>query len=287
MADPYDQEVFKNFLKATHSKNLKFNLEDQCRAIESEFTQLNSAVAKFVSTLLLQPFIAIFGVWIKQHGYMYPGMLDAVKTLLEHDLIMIHDETGDVWTVEKANAFDHYKILNAIRCKSAWTIKRKEELVRIYIAFMYWLHEETRGYVRRYEDPVWRRSQKRALAFGRYIDFLSALPNPKSQLVANLLYFGSDLTLDQVLKLELSNVDFTSHTIAWESTKENATPTSYPEHVFHDIKALIGDKKKGLLFREQNIIGSATIFRHFNDAAEQVGLGSSFGPKKLVMDTQS
>ncbi len=286
MANPYEQEIFDHFLKATQQQLPNINLIDHCRTIEKELSQVDAAVRKFIDTLLKEPFIAIFGVWIKKCGYLYPGMLDAAKTLLEHNLIMIYDNNGAIWTVEKANAFDHHKTLNAIRCKSSWSIKRREELVRVYVAFMYWLHIETRGHIHRCEDPDWARSLKRNLAFPRFIDFLDALSNTKSQLVAKLLYFGGNRTLEQVLKLDISNIDFDAHTILWEPLTANSELTSYPEHVFHDIKALTDIHKKGLVFlgRQDGPLSDATIFRHFNEAAQKVGLGDSFGPKKLVTD---
>ncbi len=286
MANPYEHEVFDDFLKATQHKLSNIKLLDHCRVIERELSQVDAAIRKFIDTLLKEPFVAVFGVWIKKCGYLQPGMLDIAKTLLEHNLIMIYDSKGAIWTVEQANGHDHHKTLNAIRCNSTWSIKRREELVRIYIAFMYWLHIETRGYIHRCEDPDWARSLKRNLAFPRFIDFLDALSNTKSQLVAKLLYFGGNRTLEQILKLDISSINFDAHTIVWEPHTANSELTSYPEHVFHDIKALTDDRKQGLVFlgRQDVPLSDATIFRHFNEAAYKVGLGDSFGPKKLVTD---
>ena len=63
---------------------------------------------------------------------------------------------------------------------------------------------------------------------------------------------------------------------------------SYPGHVFADIKTLIEQKTSGQVFlgRQNAPLNPATIFRNFKEAALKVGLGQSFSPAMLILNTQ-
>lgn len=241
--------------------------------IEKELNQLDATIQKFIATILDQPFIALFAVWLKKYGNALPGIYETAATFLDHNLIKLHDDKENIWTLQQVNAETHKRILTAIRSTNGLSIRRKEELVQLYTAFMQWLHTETKGLIRQCEDPDKIQSANRQLPYTRFIDFLDALTNAKSQLVAKLLYFGNS-NLDSILGLTISDIDFSTQTIA---------TTRYPEHILHDVKTLIDSRKTGLLFLGRNdvALSDATIFRHFNEAAEKVGLGNSFGPKKL------
>lgn len=276
-------KAFDTFLDLSTELSQNYSLSQCCNLIEEERKQFGESYRKFIDQISKTPFIASFVIWIKKIGYMQPDTLDDAKMLLENRFIGIFNEDGATWTIGDAKNFNHVLVLTGIRCRRDWPFLRRERLVQTYLSFLDWLSSETFGYIDRLEDPDRVRTQKRKLPFSRFIEFLDALPNEKAQLVAKLLYFSEDRSLDDILKLEILQANLTDLKITWDENGSGES-TEYPEHVFNDIKALSENRIFGLIFtgRQGAPLNDATIFRNFNEAAQKVGLGESFGPKKLV-----
>lgn len=243
----------------------------------SERNHLHEVFKKTIETLSLQSFLAAFLVWVKEFAHIRSDILEGARMLLEMDLIGIKDEGGEIWTIEKARGFDHSIILDAIRCERDLPIQLREHLVSVYIYFMQWLWGETHGYINKLEDPDYHKSIGKGIAFPLFIEFLAALKD-KEQLVAKLLYFGKDPTIEEVLDIELEDIDFEAKTIRYKSATVN-----YPAHIFADIKTLVQKRKRGHVFlgRQEAPLNRATVFRNFKEAALQAGLGETFSPKNL------
>ncbi len=278
-----DEKLFDSFCEIAQEKVPGTHLLHQFKVLQEEMTQLKANHEKFVDTITTVPFISSFLLWISEVSKDNPSIIDIAKALLQNDFIGTYDNSGKVWTMESAKNFDHQKILSAIRSTRAWTIRRREAAVGAYIGFMNWLSTATYGYMAGLSDQDPITVRKRLLSFSKFLDFLDALPNEKSQLVAKLLYFGGDRTLDPVLNLTIECVNFDQLSVAWNRPGRDSDVTYYPEHVFNDIKALIGNRRHGKIFlgNQNQLLSDVTIFRHFNEASKKA-LGSSFGPKKLT-----
>ena len=94
-----------------------------------------------------------------------------------------------------------------------------------------------------------------------------------------LLYFGGDRTLDEVLNLKIPDVDFEEHLIGF-----GAKSVPYPLHVFADIKAIIGKRSKGkvILGRQEGDLNPATVFRNFKTAGINAGMPWLSLPSQLT-----
>lgn len=253
-------------------------LDKSCAILTARRTELHETYKKIIDEISPQPFLAAFVLWAKEIAAQRPDLKNIPKLLLENDFIGITDKQGKTWTIAHAHGFDHSLILDAIRCKRALGLQIREQLVAAYISFMQWLSHETHGYISAIEDHDLLKTQGRLLAYPLFLNLLKALKD-KEQLVAKLLYFGGSRTLDEVLNLQLEAVDFEKKSIQYESQL-----VSYPSHIFADIQALAGNKKRGRLFlgRQNAPLNSTTIFRNFKDAAIEVGLGQSFSPAVLT-----
>jgi len=282
-------KAFRTFLDMAQDRFPDISLLKSCDTIERESGNIKTAHNAYLRAIIKEPFAAFFIRWIKEVAYSQFTTLDSARSLLANDLIGSYDIEGNIWTIGMAHSFEHKEILSAIRCKREWTILKRENLVSTYIEFINWLSKETYGYIPNLSDPDLIKTKNRLLEFSKFIQFLDALSNEKTQLVAKMLYFGGDRTLDHVLKLVIEQINLDKMSIDWtpsESDLLDFTRKEYPEHVFNDIKSIIGNRKEGLLFlgRQDAPLNDATIFRHFNEAALKVGLGESFGPKRLIID---
>ncbi|MCE5293485.1 MAG: hypothetical protein LLF94_02575 [Chlamydiales bacterium] len=274
------EKLFESFCALAQEKIPDAGLAAQFTALQQEMSQLQAGHEKFAHTMASTPFITSFMLWVR-HGDSQN--IDIAKALVQNDFIGTHDNSGNVWTMEMAKNFDHQKVLSAIRSTHDWTVRRRETAVTAYIDFINWLSTMTYGYIGQLQDQDPLAVKNRLLPFSKFLDFLDALPNEKSQLVAKLLYFGGDRTLDPVLNLAIESVNFDQLSISWNTLKKDAEITHYPEHVLSDIKALMGNRKQGKIFlgSQKQLLSDVTIFRHFSDASKKA-LGSSFGPKKLT-----
>ena len=254
------------------------NLLKSCATLVEDSVQLREAHKKIIEKISLQPFLVAFMVWTKQKAAVNADMMNTARMLVENGFIGITDKNGKVWTIADARTFDHKIIVNAIRCQRNIPLQDREHLVLTYIAFIQWLSEETQGYIAPIEDPDFAKIKGRLLSFLQFITFISALKD-KEQLLAKLLYYGGNRTLEDALSLQIENIDFKKQVIRYETQLVH-----YPSHIFADIQAIVGKKTRGQLFlgRQNLPLHPTTIFRNFKETAAEVGLGSSFSPAVLT-----
>jgi hypothetical protein len=275
--DPSD--VFVSFVNFCEGKVPTKQLMKECELFEKQRNHIKSEYKKFVGEISKEPFIASFIVWVKEVAFRDSETLEGAKILLEHGLIGVTDNEGGLWTIGKAQGFDHRTVIDTIRCHREWSLPVRENLVKTYLSFISWLSLETYSYIPPLEDPDLRRSRGRTLPYSSFIAFVGELSNDKARLVASLLYYGGSRTMEEVLQLTLKNVDFEKRLVYFESV-----PVSYPAHIFDDIKAITKPRTSGKLFlgRQGLALNPATIFRNFKEAASKSGLGPLFTPAYLT-----
>lgn len=243
---------------------------------EHILNEMHKAILKFSQ----QPLFAAFLSWIEDMRSVYPEIFNHAQILINEKFLSLLDEKKNFLTVASVKYFDHIQIINTIRLQKALSLTLREDLVSTYLSFTYWLETETHDYVSRAFDPDEMKRQGRAIHYSMFIKLLEHLDD-KMQLVAKLLYFGGSRTLDEVLSLDLNDVDYQQRVIKYGSQL-----ISYPEHIFHEIKAITqgrtGSKGRVFIGRQNANLNPATIFRNFKEAASRVGLGESFSPKSLT-----
>jgi len=253
-------------------------LSTSCTILKEKRIEFRDTYKKIIGKIILQPFLAAFALWAEEVAVSHPDTLDAAKTLLEHGYVCITDKNGSVWTIEHAQKFNHHAIIDAIRCNRDLQPQKQERLVTTYVSFMQWLSTETHGYIKNFEDTDLTKVKGRMLTYPQFIHFISVLKE-KERIVAKLLYFGGDHTLEDVLNIELDDIDFKKLQIRYPSEI-----VDYPRHIFSDIQMLISKKPQGKLFlgRQNAPLNASTVFRNFKKAAIKTGLGSSFFPSLLA-----
>lgn len=270
---------FDSFLRYCEAKTPNIPLSKSYKEIEKQKNRLSDIHKSVIESIAKEPVLASFIVWVKEIEHAAPGIIEGAKMLLEHGFIGTVDTQGALWTIQKARGFDQTQIVEAIRCQRQLPITTRESLVSTYINFIRWLCCITYGYINPLEDPDHHRSLGKFMAYSNFIRFLDALENEKAQLVAKLLYFGKNRTLEEVLSLDITQVHFKKKKIQFDSQL-----SEYPEHVFCDIKAITYPRKTGRVFegRQKAALNPKTIFRNFKEAAELTKLGPSFSVKWLT-----
>lgn len=273
-------DSFEYFLNYCKAKLPSQNLTKSYEAFLSERSRLQGELQNFINAISNQPLLTAFLAWVKEVSMIPNFDLNLARYLLENGLVGITDKKGDLWTIGKAKEFDHQSVLDAIRCNTNWSTALREDLVMAYVSFMQWLSNVTFGYIDRIEDPDMMRSQARALPYSMFLNFISNLKD-KDRIVAKLLYFGGNRTLEEILELKIEHLDFDDRSVYF-----NSQPITYPLHVFADLKTLTKERKKGRLFlgRQNAPLNTTTIFRNFKTAAVKSGLGNNFTPKALTIN---
>lgn len=238
--------------------------------------EMRKAIIEFAT----QPLFAAFMTWIEQVSKIDPNIYIQAHTLISEHFLTFHDNKGTILSVAHVKNFHHNDIINKIRSQRKLSLEFREDLVKTYLNFTRWLEKQTYEFVNRAIDHDAMKRHGRIIDYTMFVKFLGQLDD-KMQLVAKLLYFGGSRTLDEVLSLELTDVDYKKRTIKFGSHL-----ISYPAHVFSDIEAFthIRTKSKGRIFlgRQNSNLNPATVFRNFKEAASRVGLGDSFSPKSLT-----
>ena len=244
-----------------------------------QLQMMQSKVDGYFRTISNVKYLSTFLVWVQDpKNFMDSKLRGLVRKLFEENFINFEDEDHNLLILEQVKSSDLTKTIDEIRCRSGLSIAEKETLVELYIIFTIWLQTFTYGYIHAVEDPDAITSKDRSLSLPQFNKFLEKLEK-KGQLVAKLLYFGGNRTLEDVLTLKLENVNYKKSVIRYDSQL-----VSYPTHVFKDIKALTEPRKNGNVFlgRQNAQLNPATIFRNFKEAGSLSGLGDSFSPKALT-----
>lgn len=226
------------------------------------------------------PLIYVIWVWSSrclENTSFGHTLLRGMRDLLDENIISYKRDNGDFTTLGDFKHFDHGSIIDAIRCKRKWHIAKREVNVLNFIDFTDWLAKITFGLIPKAVDRDRLMISDRVLHYGAFIDFISELDD-RYQTVANLLYFGGDLTLDEVIKVKIEDIDFEKGVV-----KFGSRPVHYPHHLIMDLRSQIEDRNSGLVFigRQNAPLNPATIFRNFKVAALKAGFGSDFSSKDL------
>ncbi len=218
-----------------------------------------------------------FGAWIIRVKSLDPVAVGYCDEIFRMKVLPIHED-GSSPSIFEFSKLDHYEPIENIRMQRSKSLELRELLVSTYISFINWLSQITHNYIKSIKDPDQWKREGRIVSYEIFIKLLNCL-DERSQLVAKLLYFGGTRTLEEVLSLEITDVNFKKALINYRSQL-----VQYPQHVFADIKNLIKNRTSGRVFigRQDAPLHPSTIFRNLKEAGSRVGLGDSFSPKMLI-----
>jgi hypothetical protein len=271
-------EPFLNFLnsKVPNKETLQY-----CKTFRSECIRLTEELAASKSVFRKIPLVAAFLDWVQEAHSHKSDEVEEAHLLLKNGFIGLKDSEGSTWTLYHAFWQNPNEVYNAIRCKREWSLSLRERMVRAYEQFILYLSGCTSGFIVHPEtDSDKVIVMNRVVKLDEFIHFADHLKD-KLQLIAKLLYFGGDRTLEDILQLAISNIHFEKLQIDFGSNV-----VSYPLHIFVDIKSVIGKRIKGKIFlgRQNALLNSTTVFRNFKEAGIKSGLGAHFSPALLTKD---
>lgn len=265
--------------------NIEANLQEKIVDFASAAERIESVVDDFHGKVASYSLLSMILYWAKLtakdkvFGSVY---LDLMNDLIDKDLIPIHTEHKKIGTLSDFARIGHESIINRIRSYQDWVIRRREELVTLYVIFGNWLSEKTFGYVPKAIDPDRKMAAKRVVPYDKYILLLSFLPT-RERILAKLYYLGGERSMEQVLSLEVSHIDFVKHRIYFGEHFVN-----YPDHVFADLKIYLGRRVKGFVFTKKSKsnerINNTVPYRALKRVASELKLPASFSYRDLVKE---
>lgn len=253
------------------------DLMEGVQRFQSEVHHYQEATKDHLRLIRNNYLITAFQVWAK---FFHHSQIDQLLLLVNSKYLPFKDTKGKPLKIDEFDLEEHYAVIDRIRADKDVTLKEREALVKTYLIFVSWLWMETFKPGMPFEDSDRAKSKNRVLDFDKFIDLLEKL-DKRGRIVAKLLYFGGSRTLDEIVNLDLSVIDFDHRMIQYDGQF-----ITYPKHVFDDIRESADGRKKGPVFlgRNKTTLNRITFFRNLKEAASQVGLGTSFTHKELIAD---
>lgn len=272
-----EKESLSSQFRATFGGHVATRMSKKSKEFLAAQEKFEEDIDKALYIFAKQSLIAAYGAWINKFTSLDPKLFDSCDELLRCWLSPMNLNV-DLLTIHDAHLLKHEDIINGIRNQKDLSFEIREHLVSCYISFINWLSEITSNYIKSIIDPDYSKRNGRIIDYKIFIKLLDCL-DEKNQLVAKLLYFGGTRTLEEVLELDISHIDFKKNLINFKSQL-----VSYPQHILEDARLLIVNRKAGRVFlgRQEAPLNPSTIFRNFKEAGSRVGLGNSFSPKMLT-----
>lgn len=268
--------AFEGFMeeakKIVPGDDLECSLEHFRKASES----YNREMQLFAKTVKKTSLLTTFLRWI-QSKEPYDIDVDNARILMESGLIPFVSDEGKVLTISDLRIPNLRHQIDLIRCQKKYPVSDRELFVRTFLSFFKWLSNHTALFIPSFEDPDEERIRDRILGYDDFLRLLELL-DERCQLIAKLLYFGGKRTLEDVISLQISDIDFENAEVDFAGER-----ISYPLHVFEDIRSLVGRRTSGAVFQGRNntSINPSTIFRNFKLISSSLGF-QDFSPKLLT-----
>lgn len=259
--------TLESFLQYFHLKFPDKETFEYSKVFHREYTQLEKAFLAAKKAFHEIPLVSAYLDWVQEAYSQTAEEIEIPKILLSEGFIGLKDSEGATWTLSDAAKQDPTEIYQAIRCRRDLSLVFREQLVNAYKSFLEYLSSCTQGYIKPKYDFEDTYVRHRSLSLRDFVLFADQL-NDSLKLVAKLLYFGGNRSLEEVLRLTIQEVDFESRHISFGS---KVVP--YPLHVFADIKAVVGKRSKGDVFRGRKNapLNPTTVFRNFKEAGDKAG----------------
>jgi len=251
---------------------------------ERASNETHYALEKFHETISQIPLISTILSWSKiivKDNPLGNRYFDFMSEMIRLKLLPTLQEQ-DLYLLKNYTAHGHEVIINQIRVYKEWYHQKREDAIIVYLSFANWLSKATLGYVSEAFDPDRTISANKNLPYERYVDLLALLPE-RERLIAKLFYLGGARSLDDILSLKVTDINFDQNLIQFPNKSK-----TYPQHVFTDIKAFIGNRKRGFLFSNKHLneqVHHTVPYRALKKAAVKAGFSENFSFKDFVKES--
>ena len=241
--------------------------------------KFHEVFSDYLAVVYNELFINVFFLWA--HLNLNDELFSFhIKNLLEKQVIKFLDDKRKYLRVQDLTIEYIVSNIDLIRSLKEFKYRYRDSLVKTYLEVVRWAYTVSYKSTVDIQDPERVKTKKRALSYEMFCNLVDNM-EPKYQIVAELLYLGGSRTMDQVVNVKIGDINFNKNSI-----KFGTHVIHYPKHVITEIKEIVGTRKSGNVFigRMKAPLAPATIFRNFNEAASQIGLGEGFSPKSLTTD---
>ena len=265
--------AFMEFCLDVYPRKDKALLSKDIASFSQAATTLSDQVEKFRKNIENIPLLSVVVFWVKniaKDTFHSVRNAETMHQLTQHGFIGLKDTHGHVWTLSHMASLGHDPVIEAIRCNELWSIDKTEEYVQFYIGFVNWLSEATSGYIPEAIDPDIKKSIQRKIPHSDFIIILKHLKE-RERLMANLLYYGGDRMLDEILNLKITDIE--KDRIIFKNGS-----VYYPQHVCKDLHNYIDGRKRGYLLvgRNGEKIDQSVPYRALKAAIAKLNLEPSF-----------
>jgi integrase len=267
---------YERFLEKAKNMMAENALKDSIAAFQEGRNFFDEALKRYWAISRKTPLIAAFLDWIKEKRSS-DLMLERSEILLENSLIQFSNDMKNPIMLSDLTLKGLSLQIEEIRCQKKYSITEREQLVDAFLDFFRWLSIHTFSCTPVLQDPDKERVKERSLNHDVFVSLLDAL-DARCCIIAKLLYFGGNRTLEEAVKLHVGDVDFKNHRINMQGEL-----VAYPLHLFYDLKLLIGKRASGAVFlgRNNTSINPSTMFRKFKEVGSLLGL-PELSPKSLI-----
>lgn len=241
------------------------NMEALCERFGLLSDQLIGYLEGIRSQILLTPFAAALAYVIRQHSgnkAWQAHVLPRLRELESAGILHLLRKAGEPLLADLVKV-GHEAVFEEIRCHSAWTHQRQEEIVSAYTQLSEDLSELTAGLVPAAQDSVRLRCQYKAIAFESFIRLTDQL-SERNSLIAQVLYFGAP-SLDSVLALQKSQIPVHGHSLVFETD-----PVALPSHLVRKLRSYAASQKSSSPLVFANVNGEPVDRTHLNQAFARV-----------------
>lgn len=192
-------------------------------------------------------------------------------------------------TVQNLSIMNLESIVDQIRNSVKGAEATRQNRCAAFLSFTAFLARKTSGLVRKAIpskekatktfSKIRTKATSKALSEKEWLLFVAALKelNYRDYLIAKMLLQGSK-RLNEVLLAKIGQIDWQKKQITFKQSKSNVlekvTIISYPDDFLAELKAYLGNRKKGLIFitRAGKAVSQPHIFRSFNAASKKADL---------------
>lgn len=254
-----------------------------CEQFEKTSNELHQATEKGHNEFAQIPLISTIFNWSKiiiKDNPLGNRYFERMSEMIALKLVPTTQD-NDLYLLEHYSRYGHEVIINQIRSYADWYQQKREDAIIVYLSFADWLSQATHGYIKQAIDPDRTASANKILPYEKYVNLLALLPD-RERLITKLFYLGGPRSLDDILSLQIQDINFSQYAINFQNGSK-----SYPQHVFTDIKAFMGNRKRGFLFSNKQLneqIHHTVPYRTLKKAAIKAGFPENFSYKDLVKE---
>jgi len=273
-----ESAILRNFYKIGTSDISKIHEDSEKLSLATK--QLSQEVDDFQQKIADVSLLSVVVLWAKSAlgGVCGENNVKTMLELIDKGIFKVYDSGSLISLKDYPN---HQMIIEALRRQTDRSFDAIEELVLFYLNFGIWLSKLTFQYISVPEDRDRQITARRKIPFEKYLQ-LASIVKLRERTLLKLFYFGKNPTREEIFALTLDSVNFGDRCISFSDRKVH-----YPQHVFEDLKSIVGNRKTGFVFSSKTgeRLSFSVPYRKFKRALSKLRMEPSLTFNDLSIDS--